>query len=214
MINFKNLFLLFIFYSFLGWCVEVVNFLITEKKFVNRGFLIGPYCPIYGFGCVLITVFLKDTKDFATLFLESVLICSVLEYFTSYLMEKIFKYRWWDYSKRKFNINGRVCLETMIPFGAGACIIHKVINPLLFKIFKEASPIFSTIIFALLLVIILIDLIISIKLIKKIKDVEKNTTTDSTEQLKEKIKQIIEKNKTFYKRIFESFPNLKSTSKK
>lgn len=214
MLNFKTLFFLFIIYSFIGWCIEVINSLISQKKFINRGFLIGPYCPIYGFGCVLITLLIKDTGDFATLFLKSVLICSILEYFTSYIMEKLFKYRWWDYSKRKFNINGRVCLETMVPFALGACIVIKFTNPIIFKLLSFMNNTLSTILFILMLILIVIDSIISIILVKNIKGIEKNTITDSTEQLKDKIKEMIQKNKNFYKRIFESFPGLKSTSKK
>ena len=105
MITFKTLFLLFVFYAVFGWVLEVIYSLFTDHKFVNRGFLIGPYCPIYGFGSLMITICLwNNTSDFVDLFLKSVFICSILEYATSYLMEKIFKYRWWDYSNRKFNI--------------------------------------------------------------------------------------------------------------
>lgn len=110
-------FLYFIIYSFIGWLIEVVCKSIEYKRFVNRGFLIVPICPIYGYGVLFIILLIgKDTSDILGVFLKSVLICSVLEYFTSYFMEKLFKVRWWDYSKRKFNINGRICLETMIPF--------------------------------------------------------------------------------------------------
>lgn len=215
MLNIKNLFLLFIIYSVIGWFIEVINSLIEEKKFVNRGFLIGPYCPIYGFGCVILTIiFYNDTNDIISIFLKSVFICSVLEYFTSYIMEKIFKYRWWDYSRNKFNINGRICLETMIPFGIGSCIVICFTNPTIFKMFDNISGTLTTIMAITLLLIITIDFIASTTLVFKIKGIEKNIIVDSTEQLKEKIKEIIKINMTFYKRIFESFPRMKSTSKK
>lgn len=82
-------FLYFIIYSFLGWFMEVCVSLWNKHKFINRGFLIGPYCPIYGWGCLaIILVVGKDTSDILGVFLKSILICSLLEYFTSYFMEK------------------------------------------------------------------------------------------------------------------------------
>ena len=117
-IDIRVYFLLFMTYAFLGWLMEVTLGLIQSKKFVNRGFLIGPYCPIYGFGGLLITFLLqKYVNDPIVLFFMALIICGILEYVTSYLMEKIFHARWWDYSNKKYNINGRVCLDTIIPFG-------------------------------------------------------------------------------------------------
>ena len=121
---------LFFIYAFIGWLMEVCFTFITDHKLVNRGFLIGPLCPIYGHGCLLILLFLKKFADEPiTLFFMAMLICSLLEYFTGYLLEKIFKARWWDYSNRKFNINGRICLETLIPFGILGLLIVLIINP-------------------------------------------------------------------------------------
>ena len=132
------LFLLFITYSFIGWCMEVGCKLVELKKFINRGFLIGPYCPIYGWGCILIIILLnKYTNDPLVLFIMAIVICSILEYFTSYFMEKLFKARWWDYSRRKFNINGRICLETMIPFGLLGCLIMYFVNPFFVSIYSK-----------------------------------------------------------------------------
>ena len=98
-------FLLFIIYSFLGWFVEVINVFLNTKKLVNRGFLLGLYCPIYGVGC-LAMIFLLDQylEEPAILFLVSMFLFSVLEYGTSWLMEKLFRTRWWDYSHKKFKI--------------------------------------------------------------------------------------------------------------
>ena len=92
--------LLFFIYAFLGWIMEVIGKLIQQKKFINRGFLIGPYCPIYGHGAILITILLSRYKaNPFILFFMAILICSILEYATSYFMEKIFHARWWDYSQ-------------------------------------------------------------------------------------------------------------------
>ena len=112
--------------------MEVVGKLIEKKKFINRGFLIGPYCPIYGTGAILITFLLKKYVPYPfALFVMAILVCGTLEYLTSYLMEKIYHARWWDYTNRKFNINGRVCLETLLPFGIAATLILCKLNPLL-----------------------------------------------------------------------------------
>ena len=98
--------MLFFIYSLAGWLIEMIPATIREKKFVDRGFLVGPYCPIYGCGVILITLLLqKYADDVVVSFFLSVIICGTLEYLTSYFMEKIFKARWWDYSNNKFNIN-------------------------------------------------------------------------------------------------------------
>lgn len=97
--------LVFFIYAFAGWIMETTSISIRNKKFVNRGFLIGPVCPIYGYGVVLVSLLLqKYQNDIIVTFFMSIIICGFLEYFTSYFMEIIFKARWWDYSQRKFNI--------------------------------------------------------------------------------------------------------------
>ena len=102
----------------LGWLMEVTCKLFQFHRFINRGFLIGPYCPIYGFGAVFVTLLLSGFSDHpVAVFLLAMLVCGTLEYVTSYVMEKLFHARWWDYSQRKFNLNGRVCANTLIPFG-------------------------------------------------------------------------------------------------
>ena len=148
-------FLYFIIYSFIGWLMEVVLKSKDEHKFVNRGFLIGPICPIYGFGVLLIILLVGNSKsDLLAVFLKSILVCSVLEYFTSYFMEKLFHARWWDYSKNKYNINGRICLETMLPFGILSTIVIYVVHPLVIKfvsLFSNTLLIILTILFGILL---------------------------------------------------------------
>lgn len=131
-IDLKVYFLLFIIYAVIGWCMEVVCKLIQYKKFVDRGFLIGPYCPIYGVGALLITFFLnKYVQDPVVLFVMAVVVCGILEYLTSYFMEKIYHARWWDYSSKKFNINGRICLSNLIAFGILGMFIMYISNPFL-----------------------------------------------------------------------------------
>ena len=121
--TFFTYFILFLIYSFVGWAIEVVVTFNKDKRFVNRGFLLGPYCPIYGFSSIIMILYLSRYRSsFITVFLLAVVVCSIMEYLVSYIMEKLFKARWWDYSNRKFNINGRVCLENsfglvyLVPF--------------------------------------------------------------------------------------------------
>ena len=105
---------------------------ILEKKIIDRGFLIGPYCPIYGCGTLGMILYLEQYKDnIITVFFLAVIICSILEYLTSYLMEKIFNARWWDYSDEKFNLNGRICGKNALLFGLGGVIIIYIAHPLL-----------------------------------------------------------------------------------
>ena len=141
----EQLLALYYIYSVAGWIMETVSVSIQKRKFVDRGFLIGPYCPIYGTGVVAITVLLKKySDDVVATFFMSIIICGILEYMTSYFMEKIFKARWWDYTNRKFNINGRVCLQNLVIFGILGTFIVFVANPFLIKyiirnILTEAS---------------------------------------------------------------------------
>lgn len=175
--------LIFFTYSFAGWFMESVGGIFNVKKFINRGFLIGPYCPVYGIGVVIVTVLLQSYKsDIIALFIFSTLICGTLEYTTSYLMEKLFNARWWDYHNRRFNINGRICLETLIPFGIFATIIISYINPFLFNIYGNLSDISLNIITGILTFIFIIDLIISFVIISSFKN-QIYSSRDNTEEI-------------------------------
>lgn len=122
-------FLYFMFYSFLGWICEVIFCSVLERQFVNRGFLNGPVCPIYGFGAVLVISFLTPLADNIWLvFVFGILLTSSLEYITGYALEKIFHTKWWDYSNHLFNIRGRVCLTNSILFGILSVVLMFVIH--------------------------------------------------------------------------------------
>ena len=189
MVNSLEMYILIFFtYSFLGWVMESVGGIFKEKRFINRGFLIGPYCPVYGTGVVLITFLLnKYTNDIPALFFLSTLICGTLEYATSYFMEKWFNARWWDYSKNKFNINGRVCLETLIPFGIAGTTILCLINPFLVNIYSFLPEIALKIIAYTLSLIYLIDMVISFKIIWSFKK-ETYKHEDNTEEISNMVK--------------------------
>lgn len=208
-------FILFMIYSIFGWLIEVVNVLIHDKKFVNRGFLVGPYCPIYGTGAILVIILLNRYMEMPfVLFVMSILICSIIEYSGSYLMEKLFNTRWWDYSHQKFNINGRICLETLVPFGLGCLLVMYLINPFISKyIFMIPSNI-ALIIAIVLGIIFLTDFVISFKIIFKFKTTQKNVRKDNTEKITKYVKkQILKKNKALYTRLVNAFPQLKIVKK-
>jgi len=164
------LILYFLIYSFLGWIMESIYCFIVDKKFVNRGFLIGPVCPIYGVGCMFIILFLdKYREDSIVLFCMAVIICSILEYFTSYIMEKIFKTRWWDYSQKKYNLNGRICLDNIIAFGVLGLVLTYFIHPFVKDILLIIDPLLLKVISSILLILFLVDVSVSTKIIYRIK---------------------------------------------
>lgn len=206
-----HIFLFFI-YANLGWLMEVIVGWVYRKKIVNRGFLIGPYCPIYGFGGTIITLALSDySNNPIVLFCVAIVICGLLEYLTSYIMEKIFKARWWDYSQKKFNINGRVCLETIIPFGLLGCFIIYVINPVSIGLVEQIPYNIQKIIAIILTSVFSVDFVVSYfvisKLRKTVKSVNKNAKYDSTEEITKKVKEeILESKNVFGKRLIDAFP--------
>lgn len=122
-------FLCFVFYSFIGWAYECVFYSVQHKKFVNSGFLNGCICPIYGIGALMILIFLRGIENTLLLFLTGMLVTGILEYFTSWFLEKTFHERWWDYTGWPLNINGRVCLIGALAFGTMAVLLVKLINP-------------------------------------------------------------------------------------
>ena len=206
---------LFMIYSFLGWLMEVLVTFYHKKKFVDRGFLIGPYCPIYGYGCLLIIILLKNNLDDpVALFLKAILICSLLEYFTSYFMEKLFHARWWDYSHKKFNINGRICLETMLPFGILGCFVMYIINPFL-EAKLDLLPSLALKILAILLVIIyLVDNVISFKIISSFGKTITKEAKDSTEEITSKVRDILKHKNILSRRLANAFPKFQTKIKK
>lgn len=121
---------IFIIYAFLGWCMEVSFAALVTGKFVNRGFLNGPVCPIYGFGVVIVLSCLEPLRgSLPLLFLGSVLLTSALEWLTGFVLEKIFHQRWWDYSDEPFNLGGYICLRFSIAWGLACLFVVKILHP-------------------------------------------------------------------------------------
>lgn len=211
------IYILFFFaYSFLGWCLEVICKLITEKRFINRGILIGPICPIYGYGVLIMTLFFrKYLNDPITLFILIIVSCSILEYFTSYFLEKVYHTRWWDYSTKKFNINGRICLETMIPFGILGLLIMNYMNPIVFNLLNILPNYLIYILSTIFLITYIIDNIISCKIIYNIQKLSKEIQSkqiikkDDTERITRLVRKQIEKSmKLLDRRLIHAFPHL------
>lgn len=131
----SRIFVVFIAYSFIGWICEVIYCSAIERRFVNRGFLHGPVCPVYGFGALLVVSFLQPfSGNIPLLFLMSVLITSALEYATAWFLETSFQTKWWDYSDNRFNVHGRVCLFNSVLFGIMGVVGVRILHPLILGI--------------------------------------------------------------------------------
>ncbi len=205
----KDVFMLFIIYSVFGWLMEVTLVSIRNKKLTPRGFLIGPWCPIYGWGGILIYLLLeKYHNDPIALFVMSFLIGSIVEYFTSYIMEKLFHARWWDYSDHKYNINGRISLETSLGFGALGTIAVYFVNPLIINLLNKIPSHIFLIMNIVIAILFITDSIVSLKLVSSIKNAKFQKFKDSTQKVDELVKEKLKETK-LGKRLVNAFPNLK-----
>ena len=175
----------FVIYSFLGWVLESIVRTICERKIINTGFLIGPFCPIYGFGAIIMILFLDGFKNnIFLLFFISVIVLSLWEYLVGVLLEKVFATKYWDYSDNKFNYKGRICLTNSIAWGILGILFIRYIHPFIIQILNYVDFVYVAIIASIIAVILLIDAIISVIKIKNIK-----STLDKIEEINEQIKQ-------------------------
>ncbi len=158
----EDFFLWFMFYSILGWIYESILCSITERCLVNRGFLNGPYCPIYGAGAILNVLVLSNVTGPIPLFFVAALLTGILEYFTSWIMEEIFHARWWDYSDKKFNINGRVYLTGAIAFGSFSVIQMLQMQPRISGLTSSLSEEVHSALALALFTIVLVDLVYTV----------------------------------------------------
>ena len=114
----------FVIYSVLGWCLEVCFCTINTGQFVNRGFLNGPVCPIYGFGMVIVLVALTPlAHSLPVLFVGGALLTSALELAAGWILKKVFHTSWWDYSDVPFNLGGYICLKFSLAWGVGIVLL-------------------------------------------------------------------------------------------
>lgn len=153
--------LMFFFYSFAGWCLESIYCSIGEKRLINRGFLTGPLCPIYGTASlVLIVLIYNPFKDNPlAVFMLGIILCDVVEYLTSYLMEKLFAARWWDYNYELLNIRGRICLKHSLYWGVISIIFVKVLHPAVENLYNRINGDYLIYILITVLAVFVIDVI-------------------------------------------------------
>lgn len=182
----------FIIYSFLGWVMESIVRSIAEKKIINTGFLIGPICPIYGIGAIIIFLFLNQFENnLFLLFLISIIVLTIWEYLVGVLLETIFHTKYWDYSDHKINFQGRVCLTNSICWGILGIIFVKFIHPFMQEMIAKVDIQLLHYIIGIISIVILVDVVISVIKIKNIKETLARIETLNKE-IKEKLKQIKE----------------------
>lgn len=166
--NFYELVWIFIVYAIIGWCTEVSYAALDTGKFVNRGFLNGPYCPIYGCGVVIVVTILTSLEENVfILFIGSFLLTTTLEFVTGYILEKVFHNKWWDYSDKPFNIKGYICLKFSIYWGLACTFIMKVIHPMIYKAITWIPFIPGVILLSILMCVFIVDCCITVSTILK-----------------------------------------------
>ncbi len=208
MIAYSDFILFFTFYSFLGWVMETVFASINEKKFINRGFLNGFFCPIYGFGAIIVVqsaswINAKVENYFEASIISilcSVVLITALEYITGSLLERIFNCKWWDYSNNAMNLKGYVCLKYSLLWGILTLLLIQVIHPLLLGLVVLFPPNIKVYISICLSLYFLADTVKSMIEALNLRDVILNYSKFTVHKYYEKIIQ--------HKRIFIAFPRL------
>ena len=203
---------LFFIYSVAGWVTEVFLKFLEYKRFINRGFLIGPYCPIYGAGAVLITVGGKllspVDRTWAMSFLIAFVLCGLLEYLTSYILEKYFHARWWDYTERPMNLHGRVWIGNLILFGIGGVFILEDFNPCLLALAHRLEPrLFAAILIAVSILFVA-DAVMSYFIMNLLKQGVEKSRADKSEEIAAEVRYLLENRSVFHKRILDAYPEL------
>ena len=160
---------IFFVYAFLGWCTEVSYAALVTGKFVNRGFLNGPVCPVYGFGVVIVLTCLTPlANNLPLLFLGSVVLTSALEWLTGFVLEKLFHQRWWDYSDQPFNLSGYVCLRFSIAWGFACVFVVKLLHPTVLLFIRLIPKTLGLALLALLGAVMAVDLAATVSTIVKL----------------------------------------------
>jgi uncharacterized membrane protein len=207
-----NIVLQFFIFGFAGWCMEVILKYRQYHRFINRGFLTGPILPIYGFGVILITLVVgrltSVESGVMTTFAISLVICGLVEYLTSFVLEKIFHARWWDYSQKPMNLHGRVWIGNLVLFGlAGVAIIH-IVNPVLFPALDRIPLNTRKVTALVLLAIFAADLVISCFVLKLVKVGIDSSEADNTEEISKEVRQLLTNRSYFYSRFADAYPEV------
>ena len=155
-----QVFAYFLIYSCLGWCLEVIYAAVTTGNLINRGFLNGPVCPIYGFGMVIVLFALTPlSHSLLLLYLGGVILPSALELVGGWALYKLYHTRWWDYSDYPFNIGGYICLEFSLLWGVGTLIVMKLVHPIIADAVALIPPLVGLVLMFLLYAIYAADTI-------------------------------------------------------
>lgn len=231
-LNFYNIISYFIIYSFFGWSLEVVYQAVEQGKFINRGFLNGPYCPIYGFGVIIVVGMLEPIKNnLIILYLGSVILTSLLELFTGFILEKIFNMKWWDYSQDKFNLHGYICLKFSLLWGVACLIVVRLIHPLIAVFVSKIPHTLGIIVISVIMLCFVSDMIFTILAIinfkkkirilegisaemRKISDKTGEKIFDTVEEIKTRKDALDEKRNEMHKRMEELREKYKNQSEK
>lgn len=199
--------LLFFACSCFGWLMEVTLKFFQFHRFINRGFLIGPYCPIYGVGSVLLAAVLPlCTDSLPSIFVMAMLLCGILEYFTSWAMERLFHARWWDYSQRPFNLNGRVWLGNLLAFGVLGVLVVKVVKPAAFLWFSRIPDRVAVGLCAGLSAVFSADVAVSANVLGHIRSVANAAAGDSTEAITRFVRETLLARSALARRALHAFP--------
>ena len=175
---------IFFLYAFLGWCTEVSYAALRTGKFVNRGFLNGPVCPIYGCGVVVVLAGLEPLKgNFVLLFLGSVVLTSALEWATGFVLEKLFRQRWWDYSDKPFNLGGYICLEFSVMWGFACLFVVDILHPSIEFFIRLIPHTLGWVLLGLFSAAMAVDLAATVRTIAKI-----NRQLDQIDQLARRLR--------------------------
>ena len=166
-----QLFLMFCFWSFIGWCIEVIDMTYETGEYQNRGFLNMPICPIEGLGVIMVTVLFKPISNtIVPLFLACTILCTAFELFVGWGMEKLFHARWWDYSNMKFNYKGYICLRNSIFFGVSCVLVIRYIQPMVEKAIDSIPIKAGMTIVIVMSVLIAVDTAVSLMAVKKLNE--------------------------------------------
>lgn len=160
---------IFMIYAFLGWIGEVAYAALEDGKFVNRGFLNGPVCPIYGFGMILVILVLWPLKNnIFLLFAGSFLLTTALEYVTGFVLEKFFKNKWWDYSDLPFNVNGYICLKFSVLWGFAASFVIGAIHPIIYAVISGTPFSTGLVLLTVFVAVFTADIVITVTAVMKL----------------------------------------------
>ena len=211
----------FVIYAFLGWCLEVAFHAVQTGRFINRGFLNGPVCPVYGFGVVIVVLCLTPlSHNLFLLFAGSVVLTSLLEFLTGFILEKAFHTRWWDYSGQPFNVKGYI-------WGFACVFVLRLVHPMIRELIGWVPHLASVILVCVLLGLFIADTVATViavrRLDKKLRllsevgrklregsDAIGENISEDTLKLLERREKLAAQTKAMERRLLKAFPDLKS----